>query len=209
MSVALSVDSFPYIVACGNCRHDFNAMTAHWCRCVTRETSVACSRCGWCVCRDGRIATRDFWLHAPALLHERRAKERERRSSVPALAEATRPKVLLVDDDEEIRLIGEFALREIGYRTAAASSSKEALAMVQREKPAVVITDALMPGGDGRELCKTIKMRHPGVKVVVMTSLYTSSRYASEAFRLFHADGYLAKPIDFDRLRSLVKRLAP
>ena len=116
-------------------------------------------------------------------------------------------RVLIVDDDEEIRVMAEFILHEMGYRTLTASRSNEALEIVNREKPDVVLTDALMPGGDGRELCRMIKEQHPDVKVVIMTSLYTSPRYASEAHRLFHADGYLAKPIYYDRLRTVLRRL--
>lgn len=208
MSVAYSLDNHSYGVRCAACSLDYDAMTAMWCRCVAKDFSSSCPRCGTCVCHEGPAALLQFWHGAPSELRRRRDEERQRRAGIAAVQKCAATKVMVVDDDEEIRLMAEFSLNEMGYRTVSASRAAEALAMIQKEKPDVVLTDALMPGGDGRELCRTIKLRHPKVKVVIMTSLYTSPRYASEAYRVFHADGYLAKPIDFERLRAVLGRLA-
>lgn len=208
MSALPVYDFDSYVIPCSGCAQQFDAMTSLWCRCVTKDPTVACPYCGHCVCKDGRIASRDFWLKAPRVLHERRIDEKARRKANDSLHPRIGAKVLIVDDDEEIRMITEYALREMGYDTTTASSPAEALEAIEREHPSVVLTDALMPGGDGRELCKTIKSRFPNLPVMVMTSLYTSGRYASEAYRVFGADAYMAKPIDFERLRSALARLA-
>lgn len=42
-----------------------------------------------------------------------------------------------------------------------------------------------------------------------MTSLYTATRYKHEAYKVFHADEYLAKPVDFDQLRGALVKLIP
>lgn len=208
MSVAYTLDHTTHLVRCATCAKDYDTISALWCRCVGKDFAPACPRCGACICRGGTNAITAFWFTAPEELRRRRAAEKLRRSNAQAqTAAALAHRVLVVDDDEEIRIMAEFSLHEMGYRTLTASRADEALELVSREKPDFVLTDALMPGGDGRELCKTIKAQHPDVKVVIMTSLYTSPRYASEAHRLFHADGYLAKPIDFDRLKSVLRRL--
>ena len=116
--------------------------------------------------------------------------------------------VLIVDDDEEIRLIAEYTIQKLGYRTITASEAEEALAVVEESKPDIVITDALMPKIDGRQLCRLIKMSHPSTKVIVMSGLYTKSQYRTEALHQYHADEYLAKPINFERLRTVLQNLS-
>ncbi len=207
MSVDFTVVSQSHVVTCAACGGSYDAMTAKWCRCVAKDPSPICPACGLCLCKQSRAAARDFWFAASEALLRARDAEKQRRREEDSASNATVAKVLVVDDDEEIRTIAVWALHEMGYATATASSPREALELLESERPAAVLTDALMPGGDGRELCRLIKLRNPSVKVIVMTSLYTAQRYVSEAHRTFHADGYLAKPIDFERLRATLERL--
>src|SRR5216683_2759866 len=81
-------------------------------------------------------------------------------------------------------------------------------AIVESSRPDIVITDALMPKIDGRELCRLIKRVDPSIKVVVMSGLYTKSHYRVEAMHQFQADEYLAKPINFERLRNVLEDLS-
>jgi YesN/AraC family two-component response regulator len=79
---------------------------------------------------------------------------------------------------------------------------------MERTRPDIVLTDALMPKIDGRQLCRLIKTSDASIKVVIMTALYKSSRYRTEAMNTFHADEYLAKPIDFAHLRQVLGNLS-
>ena len=79
---------------------------------------------------------------------------------------------------------------------------------MERSRPDIVITDALMPKVDGRQLCRLIKNIDPSIKVVVMSGLYTKSHYRVEAMHQFQADEYLAKPINFERLRNVLEHLS-
>lgn len=207
MSALPVYDLDSHITSCVACTKEFDAMTALWCRCVAKDPAVSCPYCGHCACKGSRFELRDFWQNAPQFLKARRAEEKQRRKLRTAQLSSSAPKVLVVDDDEEIRFITEYTLQEMGYETMSANSPAKAMEMIANERPSVVLTDALMPGGDGRELCKTIKASHPHLPVMVMTSLYTAGRYATEAFRLFGADAYLAKPIDFEKLRGALQRL--
>lgn len=198
-----------YLVQCGSCRTPFDAMQAGWCSCVTKTISLACPSCQYCLCKASPAAARDFWFRAPELLVDRRREEEQRRARTrPTLVPDAATKVLIVDDDEEIRFIADYALRDMGFSTMTTADPDEVMNIIAAEKPDIVLTDALMPKMDGRELCKQIKLRHPNVKVVVMTSLYTAQRYKAEAHRVFHADDYLAKPIDFAKLEGVLRRLS-
>lgn len=209
MSAAHHLTSESYLVSCGVCHRQYDALTADWCRCVTKDVAVACPFCDSCVCKQSRGAVRDFWFHAPPALLRMRTHEKDRRKRPASLGAPPSARVLIVDDDEEIRLIAKYALNEMGYDSITANSPQMAMQLLSEERPVLVLTDALMPGGDGRELCREIKALYPEVKVVVMTSLYTANHYATEAYRRFGADAYLAKPIDFDRLAAVLKRHAP
>ena len=149
------------------------------------------------------------WNLAMRELQERQIEEKFRRALgvSPASAPAGLT-VLIVDDDEEIRLIAEYTVQQMGYRTLTAGDAMEALAIVEKSRPNIVLTDALMPKLDGRQLCKLIKANNPSIKVVVMTSLYTTSRYRVEAISAYQADEFLAKPINFAKLRQVLGGLS-
>lgn len=117
--------------------------------------------------------------------------------------------ILVVDDDEEMRLAVTYMLEQMGHQVRAVANSREAFMAIDAKKPQILLTDALMPGLDGRQLCRVIKATHPDLKVIIMTSLYTPPRYKQEAFKSFLADEYVAKPLDEARLRTIVSKLAP
>jgi CheY-like chemotaxis protein len=194
-------------VRCSRCTKTFDGMTAEWCRCVTRMVSPVCPACHFCMCKEPPFAVSAFWRSVGPELRARREAEVARRAASAARG-AGRATVLIVDDDEEIRAIAAYAVGEMGFRVTTAACAEEALAIVLDAPPDVVLTDALMPRIDGRELCLRIKQISPRTKVVVMTSLYKSSRYASEARRVFRADDYIAKPIDFAHLQKILTRVA-
>jgi CheY-like chemotaxis protein len=193
-------------VPCPTCKAPIDAATPRWCDCIAKTVSPACQQCGSCLCRTTADVQREFWRAAPASLLERRLEEQRRRNA--NVSEASDGcDVLVVDDDEEIRLIAAYMLEQMGYSVTTASSADEALARVRNAAPRIVLTDALMPKMDGRQMCQYIKESYADVKVVIMTSLYRATRYKQEAYKIFHADGYMAKPIAFDDLQSTMAKL--
>ena len=190
-----------YFSACPSCDNVEDVTLAPWCDCVTRERTPVCTICGECRCRRPAVERLDFWSRAPLSMKSARTPN----AAAPRTA-AKAPLVMLVDDDEEIRLIGRHVVEKLGYRCVTAENGPAALAMMAAEEPRVVITDALMPKMDGRDLCRFVK-RSSRAKVVLMTSVYTAPRYKHEAFKTFGADGFLAKPIDFAALQATLERL--
>ena len=149
------------------------------------------------------------WNQALQELLERQTAEKFKRSLGASLATPGEGlTVLIVDDDEELRLIAEYSVQQMGYRTLSAANGEEALEIVQASRPDIVLTDALMPKIDGRQLCRQIKGIDSSIKVIVMSSLYTSPRYRVEAMSMFHADEYLVKPINFDKLRQVLDNVS-
>jgi CheY-like chemotaxis protein len=192
-----------YVTACPSCSALADASQSPWCDCVTKERTPVCEACGECRCKRPAKERLEFRMRAPKSLMSLFKQPAPQLTIAPALKA---PLVMLVDDDEEIRLIGSHVIRKLGYRCITAGSGPEALVMVAGEQPAVVITDALMPKMDGRDLCRFIK-KSSDAKVVIMTALYTAPHYKYEAFKSYGADGYLAKPIDFTALQSTLERL--
>jgi len=92
-------------------------------------------------------------------------------------------KVLIIDDEQNIRRTMEMIHRNAGWSTASASNGDEALELLQREKFDVIYLDIVMPGRDGIEILKEIKLRWPEQTVVILTGQATVDR-AVEAIRL-------------------------
>jgi CheY-like chemotaxis protein len=121
------------------------------------------------------------------------------------------PVVLVVDDDEAMRSLVACYAEHLGYRTISAGGAEEALAVCASEHVDVVITDALMPKMDGRELCHQLKSTPQGatIAVVLMTSVYKARAYRNEAISRFRVDTVLSKPLDFDALAQTLYGYAP
>ena len=123
--------------------------------------------------------------------------------------EPKKPTVLIVDDDKLVRLIATKALADADLNVVDAADGATALQMAQELVPDLVITDALLPRLDGRELARRIKS-DPALsktKVVVITALYKGTRYKNEAIKEFLVDDYLEKPLTPAKLRWIVARM--
>ncbi|MGH7484609.1 MAG: response regulator, partial [bacterium] len=101
-------------------------------------------------------------------------------------------------------------VEQLGYSATSAADPEEALEEAARHPYDVVITDALMPKLDGRELCRRLKAMPKGAsrKVILMSSLYKSRRARLEAFA-FGIDEFLPKPLNFGELAAVLGRIAP
>ena len=193
---------------CPTCAVPIDLSAVEWCQCVSKSLSAICPSCHACFCKVSLFPMREEWNLALRELLERQTEEKFRRALGASSSSPEGLTILIVDDDEEIRLIAEYSVQQMGYRTLSAANAEEALSIVEHSRPDIVLTDALMPKIDGRQLCRLIKMNDPSIKVIVMSSLYTSSRYRSEALHTYRADEYLTKPINFDKLRQVLEKVS-
>jgi DNA-binding NtrC family response regulator len=120
---------------------------------------------------------------------------------VPAEAEAKR--ILIADDEINIRRVLEAILKRDGYDVVTAANGEEALAGMGRGIH-TVITDLKMPGLDGMALLKRLTSEHPDVPVVMITA-HGSVENAVEAVKLGAFD-YVEKPFDQEQIRQIVSK---
>jgi len=112
------------------------------------------------------------------------------------------PNVVVVDDDETVRFTLTEVIEERGHHVQTFASGEAALAHV--EAADLVVTDLAMPGMDGMELLRQLRVVAPRVPVIMVTAR-GSERAAVEAMRAGAYD-YLTKPFDVDALAAVVDR---
>ena len=114
------------------------------------------------------------------------------------------PKLLIVDDEADVREFAANFFRKRKIEVAIASNGEEALGLLETLTPELILLDIKMPGIDGIETLRRIKARFPGMKVVMVTgkkpeeddSLYTCNQLG--------ALGYIHKPLELDELERAV-----
>ncbi len=113
-------------------------------------------------------------------------------------------KVLFVDDEEDyVRTMAErMEMRDLGSDVAL--TGEEALEMLERELPDVMVLDLRMPGMGGLEVLRRVKEAHAAVEVIVLTG-FGSDEDEVEARRLGAFD-YLRKPVDINTLLAVIRR---
>jgi two-component system cell cycle sensor histidine kinase/response regulator CckA len=113
--------------------------------------------------------------------------------------------VLLVEDEDAVRLFGARALRNKGYRVLEASNGERALDVINGndEQIDLIVSDMVMPGMDGQTLVRLVRHELPDVKVILMSG-YTEDLYAEEISRdpSIH---FLPKPFTLKGLAGKVK----
>ena len=107
-------------------------------------------------------------------------------------------RILVVDDEEVVRLSHIRTLASIHCNVEVVRDGKEALRVMESRPADVVLLDLRMPGMDGMTVLKTIKEKWPETEVVIITG-YPTVETAKEAVRLGAFD-YLAKPIGPDEV---------
>ena len=204
-----------HVVACYTCKAPFDTLSAGWCQCLVTRRSLVCPVCRNCFCKAPQSYKQDFWERAPQQLWDRAEAEHRPGKDVPENPDAElveHPLVLIVDDEKDIRRVAFAAVTGLGYHAIVASDGEEGMELAIRYRPELILTDAFMPKLDGREMCRRIKAnpQTAAAKVVIITSVYTASRYKYEAFKEFGADDYLSKPLELQSLRDLLRKyLAP
>jgi two-component system NtrC family response regulator len=106
--------------------------------------------------------------------------------------------ILVIDDDVSLRRVVEFTLEQAGYEVLSAGTGDEGLALFQRHRPPLVITDVQMPGLSGYEVLEKIKTLESDTLVMLITA-FSSVENAVEAIKLGAYD-YVTKPFSRDQL---------
>jgi DNA-binding response OmpR family regulator len=123
-------------------------------------------------------------------------------------------KVLVVDDDPDIRDVLEALLEGEGFETVLANDGEQALEAIKKENPDLMILDLLMPVMDGFAVCKQLQdprwSKWKNMPVLILTSVreeVSQRRYELETGLSLDVDDYVEKPIDPDVVIDRVKKL--
>ena len=118
--------------------------------------------------------------------------------------------ILVVDDDPDLVEAVALKLESENYRVAKAYDGVEAMDQIKKERPALVILDVMMPRKNGYQLCEELKKsdEYKGILVLLLTAVgdaVTSTNYTHWDGKNTLADDYIPKPIDLEKLMSIVK----
>jgi len=111
--------------------------------------------------------------------------------------------VVIADDEQNLLELLKMVLEGLEHQVLTASNGKEALQLVKSHRPALVISDVMMPIMDGYELLEQIRLKveWANIKVVLISAA------SLKRSLLYKADAYLAKPYDIAVIEAVVSRL--
>jgi DNA-binding NtrC family response regulator len=113
-------------------------------------------------------------------------------------------KIMVVDDDPQVRVTFEFHLLRSGFQVMCAETAEEALSRIHEFGPDVIITDLQMPGMSGIDLLRKVNSVESNVDVIVITA-YEGMKSTITAVREGAYD-YLVKPLDVDQLDHVLQK---
>ncbi len=140
------------------------------------------------------------------LKNEQHSKVQETTNDKEIIEKQHKPSMLIIEDNAEMRKLirGEF---KDTYHIIEASDGKEGIQKATDELPKIVISDIMMPGTDGLELCRTLKNNEKTshIPVILLTAL-SSDSHQKEGLET-GADDYISKPFNLDILRLKVDNI--
>ena len=125
-------------------------------------------------------------------------------------------KIMIIDNDLDFTEAAKLALEQAGYEVCLAQSGKRGLESAKKERPELVILDAMLPDVNGFSVCRDIKddLGLSTVRVIMLTALGTSQdSYVANIAKQHKADVFIYKPIDtktlLERVSSFLSAVAP
>jgi len=112
------------------------------------------------------------------------------------------PKILVVDDEEPIRLLYEEELTDEGYEVVTAASGQGLLERIAQESPDLIILDIKLTDSDGLDLLQEIRNRHYDLPVILCSAYEVFKR----DIKAIAADAYVVKSSDLTPLKKAVRR---
>ncbi len=120
------------------------------------------------------------------------------------------PRVLVVDDEKNIRELVQVALRFHGCATTVAATGKDALSLAASERPDLIVLDVMLPDFDGFEVCRQLRASGQDVPIIFLTARDTTSDTVTGL--TIGGDDYITKPFSVDalvaRVRAVLRRTA-
>ncbi|HEX5753428.1 MAG TPA: response regulator [Archangium sp.] len=119
-------------------------------------------------------------------------------------------KVMLVDDEDDIRTIGQLSLGRVGgWQTVLAASGAEAVAKAAAEQPDLILLDVMMPGMDGPTTLGKLRAQEATAKTPVIFMTAKIQKQEVARYLELGAVGVIGKPFDPMTLPAEIKKLLP
>jgi two-component system phosphate regulon response regulator PhoB len=119
----------------------------------------------------------------------------------------SKPAILVVDDEEDIRELVELNLRREGYSVLTCETGEQALEQAAREMPDLIVLDLMLPGIDGLEVCKRLKSEAKTRRIAVVMLTAKGEEADIVTGLELGADDYVTKPFSGKVLVARVRRL--
>ncbi|HBX75516.1 MAG TPA: two-component system response regulator, partial [Acidaminococcaceae bacterium] len=112
------------------------------------------------------------------------------------------PKILVVDDNEQLSSMLKDVLESWGYTALIATEGRACLELARQEQPDIILLDIMLPGLSGYEVCSELKRdaRTHSIAVIMMTAL-EDMESRIHGFKV-GADNFLVKPINYNEVKA-------
>lgn len=120
---------------------------------------------------------------------------------------ASSPRVLVVEDEDNIATALEFLITREGYRHDRVASGAEALPRIRATQPDLVLLDVMLPEVSGYEICSGIRTDPALARIKVLMMTARGSAQERKRGMELGADGFISKPFELKDLRAEVRRL--
>jgi len=117
------------------------------------------------------------------------------------------PLVLVVDDEPQMCDVLCRVLEKEGYRVITAPDGEAALGLIREEKPDVVLLDLVMPGMDGREVCRRVRELSTASRIIYLTAKAAPISPSESKGLRSEADAFISKPATSKQILSTVSRV--
>ena len=115
-------------------------------------------------------------------------------------------KILVVDDEPDILRIVTFRLEKTGYEVITAINGQEALDLIEKDKPDLILLDLRLPIIDGYEVCRHLKGDKELKKIPVILLTASAVRDVEKKAKELNAEAYITKPFEPTELLKKIKK---
>ena len=111
--------------------------------------------------------------------------------------------LLIIDDEDQVRLLAQMVLEDVGYRVLISESGQHGLRLLQRQEVDLILVDIFMPGMDGLEVIKRVRTTRPACRIIAMSGGSEEWDHLDVA-KYLGADATLRKPLSVHELLDAV-----
>jgi two-component system OmpR family response regulator len=119
------------------------------------------------------------------------------------------PRILVVDDNQELLSLLTQLFEDAGYEVSAASRGKQASELAKGQSLAAAVIDVLLPDMMGYHLADALRKEQPQLPLLFITGVFKGGKHAIEARQKYAAAGYFEKPFEAQKLLEAVAKLVP